>query len=215
MYLLNAFYQVRTTTVSISLLIDILTTYIPFRLLRPLSRAHAGKQVPNTDIVSDFSVQAFTTLLAGSIYSVVIYSAYATFLPVYLATYYEGLPSLAAAYSSTPISLLPLCLLLGVATKSFIFTPAAAVAADKKTVFVPANATLGETVWWNLWGFNSKTKIVIKRTAVLVLISGANTFVQTWVTVEGVEVLGAVAYAAVWAVASAVAGGALGVVGAV
>jgi hypothetical protein len=215
LYLLNTFYQLRTSTVTTSLLLDIISNYIPFRLLRPLSRAHAGKQVPNTDIVSDFSVQAFTTLLAGSIYSVVIYSSYATYLPVYLATYYTGLPSLTAVYTSSPISLLPLCILLGIATKSFIFTPAAAIAAEKKTAFVPSKATLGETFWWNLWGFDSKTKMVIKRTAVLVLVSGGNTFVQTWVTLEGVEVLGAVAYAVVWAVAGAVAGGALGVVGAV
>jgi len=74
---------------------------------------------------------------------------------------------------------------------------------------------LGDTLWWNVWGFSDKTKVVIKRTAALVLVSGVNTFVQSWVTVEGVEPLGAAAYAGIWVVAAAISGGALGIVGAV
>jgi hypothetical protein len=81
--------------------------------------------------------------------------------------------------------------------------------------FDPENATLGETIWWNLWGWSEKTKIVIKRTATLMLVTGVNTFVQTYITIEGVEALGALAYSAVWVVAAAICGGALGAVGAV
>lgn len=55
----------------------------------------------------------------------------------------------------------------------------------------------------------------LHRTAVLVLVSGVNTFVQSWVTIEGVEPLGAAAYAGIWVVAAAISGAALGVVGAV
>jgi len=53
------------------------------------------------------------------------------------------------------------------------------------------------------------------RTAALVLVSGVNTFVQSWVTIEGVEALGAAAYAGIWVVAPAISGVALGIVGAV
>jgi hypothetical protein len=46
-------------------------------------------------------------------------------------------------------------------------------------------------------------------------VSGAHTFVQTWFTLEGVSVKGAGTYACVWVVAAALAGGALGLVGAI
>ena len=129
------------------------------------------------------------------------------------------MPSIENAYTSTPFTLLPLSLLLGVAAKSFIFTPAAATVATREDrrnkAFDPSKASLKDTFWWNIWGYSSKTKVVITRTAALVLVSGVNTFVQSWVTIEGVEPLGAAAYAEVWVVAAAVSGVALGVVGAV
>ena len=56
---------------------------------------------------------------------------------------------------------------------------------------------------------------MLKRTATLVLVSGINTFVQTFVTIEGVEMRGAAAYSAVWAASAGMTGLALGVVGAV
>ena len=57
--------------------------------------------------------------------------------------------------------------------------------------------------------------MVIGRTVVLVLCSGANTLLQTWLAVDGVELKGAVGYAGVWAVAAGISGAALGIVGAV
>lgn len=57
--------------------------------------------------------------------------------------------------------------------------------------------------------------MVITRTVTLMLVSGMNTFLQTLVTTEGVEALGALGYSAVWVVAAGVTGVALGVVGAV
>jgi len=225
LYLLGAFYNVRLTTVISCLLIDTLTTYIPFRLLRPLSLAHAASKsssslpVPNRDIVTDFSVQASTTVLAAAIYSVTLYGAYFSYLPVYLVTYFNSIPSIAAAHSATPVTLFPLTLIFGLAARSFIFTPAAAAAPSRReaiaSAFNPVTATLGETIWYNIWGFSKRTKVVIKRTAALVLVSGVNTFVQTFVTVEGVELKGAAAFSSVWVVASLITGVALGIVGAV
>ncbi|KAG4030523.1 hypothetical protein MFRU_012g02550 [Monilinia fructicola] len=218
LYLLGTFYEVGLKAVLSSLLIDTLTTYIPFRLLRPLSAAHADSpSAPNRDITSDLPVQIITTLLAASIYSVTLYGSYVTFMPYFLATYFEGIPSLAAAYSATPTSLLPATLLLGLATRSFIFTPATATkpSDSKAPPFDPETATLEETIWYNLWGWSKKTKIVITRTATLMAVTGVNTFVQTYLTVEGVEALGAVAYSGVWVVAAGICGGVLGFVGAV
>ncbi len=175
--------------------------------------------VPNNEIITSYTVQAYTTILAASIYAVTVFVAYSSYLPVYLVTYFSGIPSIAAAHSSTPITILPGTLLLGLAAKSFIFTPAVTAAPSSKdaklSAFNPATATLGETIWHNFWGFSVPTKVVIKRTALLMLVSGANTFVQTFVTIEGVEALGAVAYSGLWVVAAGLTGAALGLVGAV
>jgi len=223
--LLGTFYKLQLATVISSLLIDCLTTYIPFRLLRPLSLAHTASkispsvEVPNREIVTDFSIQTITTLLAASIYSVTLYGAYQTFLPVYLVTYFSNIPTVAAAHSASHISLFPLTLLFGLASKSFIFTPAAAarssLADAKATSFNPASATLSETIWYNIWGFSARTKILIKRTLALMLVGGVNTFIQTFVTIKGVEIIGAAAYSGVWVVAAGFTGVTLGFVGAV
>ncbi len=132
-------------------------------------------------------------------------------------TYFNNIPSIAAAHSSTPITLLPFTLILGLAARSFIFTPATAsspsLADAKATVFNPATATLAETFQHNFWNYSLRTKIIIKRTATLMFVSGVNTFLQAFVAIEGVEGLGAAAYASVWVVAALVVGVSLGLVG--
>jgi hypothetical protein len=175
--------------------------------------------VPNRDIVTDYQVQAYTTILAASIYSVVLFAAYTSYLPVALVTYFNDIPTIQAAHDASMLSLLPLTLILGLAARSFIFTPVTASApslADAKaSAFNPATATLGETLVHNVWSYGPRTKAVIKRTSALMLVSGVNTFVQCYFTIQGVEVWGALAYAAVWVAAAGVTGVALGVVGAV
>ncbi|EKD13080.1 uncharacterized protein L3040_007163 [Drepanopeziza brunnea f. sp. 'multigermtubi'] len=225
LYLLGSFYHVASTTVASSLVIDALTTYIPFRILRPLSLAHSASSskysvpVPNADIVTSYEIQALTTGLVALIYAVTVYTSYATFLPVYLATYFEGIPSMTAAYASSFVAILPTTLVLGVAARSFIFTPAVTFAPSsrdaKNAAFNPETATLADTFWHNVWGFSARTKVVIKRTATVMLVTGLNTFVQTFVTVEGVEVMGAVVYSGVWVAAAGLTGVALGLVSAV
>jgi hypothetical protein len=174
--------------------------------------------VPNEDIVTSTTIQAYTTILASLIYATTLYAAYNSYLPVYLVTYFDSIPTIAVTHTATTITLLPLTLLLGLAAKSFIFTPAAALApslADAKLKsFDPATATLSETFWYNIWGYDERTKVVITRTAALMVVCGGNTFLQTWMTIEGVEALGAVGYSAVWVIAAGITGAALGVVGA-
>jgi hypothetical protein len=158
-----------------------------------------------------------TTILAAGIYSVALSIAYASYLPVVLVTYFDNIPSIAAAHSSTPITLLPFTLVLGLAARSFIFTPATAsspsLADAKAAAFNPATATLAETFERNFWNYSSRTKVVIKRTATLMFISGVNTFVQVFVTIDGVEAPGAAAYAGIWVAAALAAGLSLGFVG--
>jgi hypothetical protein len=219
LYLLHTFYNIRPTTVLSSLLIDSITTYVPFRLLRPLSPAHAASSrygnVPNRDIVTNFSVQTYTTLLAAGIYSVTLYGAYASYLPVYFVTYFANIPSIVAAHAATPVSLFPVTLALGLAARSFIFTPAVAVSDTEVVPLDTTEASLSETFWYNVWGYNKRTKVIISRTAALMLVSGVNTFVQTYVTLEGVEATGAAAYSGVFVLASGITGIALGFVSAV
>jgi len=165
--------------------------------------------------VTDYTIQTIVTLLASSIYSVVLYSAFVTRLPLYLATYFQDIPSVAVAYSASPISLLPVTLLFGLASKSFIFTPSAA-ATPSRVVFDPVTATLSETFLHNVWGaYSPRVKVIGQRTAALVLVAGVNTFVQSFVTIEGVEFVGAAIYSGIWAAAAAITGVVLGLVGAV
>ncbi len=203
----------------LSLLIDILAAYIPFRLLRPLSPSHSAStynqaSVPNTEIVKSHSIAAYTSILAASIYSLALYIAYNSFLPVYLVTYFSDIPTIEAAHSSTPITLFPLNLVLGVFATLFIFKPAVIIEAQSVS-FNPETATLAETFWYNIWGYNKRSKVVIKRTVALMLLTGGNTFIRSFMGIKGVEVIGAISYSAVWVAAAGVTGVALGVVGAV
>ncbi|CZT02055.1 uncharacterized protein RAG0_09383 [Rhynchosporium agropyri] len=223
LYLLGSFYEIHPVTVISSLLIDALATYIPFRLLRPLSLAHSASTskhsltVRNKDIITSNSIQIYTTILAGSIYAVTLFTSYTTFLPVYLVTYFDGIPSIAAAHTNSIITLFPTTFLLGLAAKSFIFTPTITASPTDEDVqiaaFHPETATLEETFWFNVWGYNSRKKVMIKRTATLMLVTGVNTFVQTFVTIDGVEAVGAVVYSAVWVTAALITGVTLGLVG--
>jgi hypothetical protein len=205
--------------------IDTLTTYIPFRLLRPLSPAHSVSSsstsgvVSNREIVTDPTIQVLTTLLAATIYSVTLFTAFASYLPVVLVTYFDNIPSVETAHSASVVTLLPLGLLLGLAARSFIFTPATAFAPDfydaKDIVFNPVTANFWETLKYNVWGYSPRSKVVITRTMTLMVVSGVNTFLQCFVTINGVQAIGAGAYAAAWVTAAAIVGSTLGFVGAV
>lgn len=221
LYLLNAFYGVPVTTTALSLFIDIVTAYIPLRLLRPLSPAHAASatpSVPNVEVLSDTPTTIATTLLPAAIYATALHLAYSTYLPVQLVTHFDTLSSIEIAHSSTFITLLPVSLLAGYAARVFIFVPATATvpSPDKSVVvFDPATASLSATFLENVWGWSSRTKVVIQRTAAVMAIAGLGTVVQTAGTVEGVDLIGAMNWAAVWAAASVVVGMALGVCAAV
>jgi len=209
---MTAFYNVAKPAAVTSLVIDALATYIPFRVLRPLSPAHrnflneGGKQVPNQIIISDPYIKAFTVILASSIYSTALYASFMTFLPATLVTYFTDIPSVEPTHTATPISLLPMNLLLGLSAYSFIFSPAAALPQGKLPRFNAATATFAETLWYNLWGWSPRTKVIIKRTAALMGVSGLNGWLQIWATIEGVESAGAAVYSSVWAAAGLITG---------
>ncbi|RFU34775.1 hypothetical protein B7463_g1523, partial [Scytalidium lignicola] len=217
LYLLHAFYNISPQPLLLSLLIDTTTASLPFYLIRALSPAHStnSSNLPNKDLLTDTQIQSFTTLLATTIYAVTLSTAYNTYLTTSLAVHFNNLPTIISAYSASPVTLFPLCLPLGLAVKSFIFTPATTASSENRREFDPTTATLSETFWYNVWGWDIRTKTVIARTVALMLVSGGSTFVQSFVSLEGVEAQGAIAYAGVWVFAALVTGTALGVAGAV
>ncbi|KAK7744367.1 hypothetical protein SLS62_010222 [Diatrype stigma] len=221
LYLLYAFYEVPAPALLLSLGIETLATYLPFRLLRPLSPAHAEpSRAPNAEIVTDRPIALLTTLLAGAIYSVTLFCAYATYLPTYLAAHFRGVPTLAAAHEGTWVNgMLPSALALGFAARAFVFASAESSPIDRARQravahFDPATASLAQTLRWNgWWGWSDAARAVTRRTLLLTVVTGANAFVHARLAVRGVDNEGAAAWAAVWVVAAALTGLALGVVG--
>ena len=133
--------------------------------------------------------------------------------------YFEGiarvepvLNTLAGSFSAAG-----LVLLFGAAAHEFIFAPtttsAAVITDDSLAKFDPASASLGETLRWNLFGYTARGKVAIIRTGLLALLTWINTFLQTSLTVNGVETSGAAAYASVWTLSAVLAGVALEIVG--
>ncbi|KAI0408771.1 hypothetical protein F4802DRAFT_549056 [Xylaria palmicola] len=217
LYLLFAHYNTPAPALLIIVVIETLATYIPFRLLRPLSRVHANPTAaPNGDILTDAPIALLTTLLAGAIYSVSLFFAYLTYLPKYLVVYFADLPSVERAHASSYVGLLPVTLVLGFAARVFIFTPTEATgrtpADAENEAFDPVKASLGETLRWNILGWSSQTKVAMKRTALTMLVSGVNTFLRSRFTIVGVEAVGAAAWSSVWVAAAAITGLALSAV---
>ena len=94
----------------------------------------------------------------------------------------------------------------------FLFAPSTAAAglpASTITVapetapmpaFDPSTATLYEHIYHNAWGwYSARQKELIKRTALLTGLMFTETVLGLTSTVRGVEVLGAIGYAGVWA----------------
>ena len=100
---------------------------------------------------------------------------------------------------------------VGIAAKSFLFvTATGAVRAPEEEAelasFDPETATLGETIWYNFWGYSKKTRLLIIRTFTLAALAFFNTSLQLFITVRGVELSGAVGWASVWSAATLATG---------
>ncbi|KAF3770011.1 hypothetical protein M406DRAFT_231144, partial [Cryphonectria parasitica EP155] len=216
-YLMTAFYSLSPKTAVAGLAVDVVASFVPFLLLRPLSGAHkATSSTPNREIIADRLISVLSTLLASFIYNVVLFLSYKIYLRPAFVLHFEGIHTVEPAQAALVI-LTTLALVSGIAARSFIFTPLAATGRtdqdEKAARFDPVEATLGETLWWNIWGYTTQTKVGIVRTAVLVAVTGINTYLQCDLTVSGVESSGAAAYASVWALAAFFTGVGLSFVG--
>ncbi|KAK3692524.1 hypothetical protein B0T22DRAFT_16075 [Podospora appendiculata] len=214
--LMTVFYGIRARTAGAYLGIDVVSAFLPFILLRQLSGAHsAAPGVPNREIVADRGIQVLTALLSALVYSTTLFLACRTFLPTTLVLAFEGIPTIVPAADAmlfgfgSPATQ-NLCLLFGAAARTFIFTPfitTPPATQDKEaSEFDPVSATLGQTVAYNLWGFTGQTKVSIKRTAVAMLLTAVNTYLQCSSMINGVESYGAAAYASIWTVATMITG---------
>ena len=213
-FFLISFYQIRPTTSATNLAIDLIAFCVPFSLLRDrlayhhlTTPRHAG--VSNRSIIDDFGVQASTTLLATGVYGVVVFGSYGTWLPQHLVMHFEGIRDISALYDSKFPYLLLAFFPMGVAAKTFLFTPTMAAKPDEEEEeeiehFDPSTATLSETLVYNLWGHSKRIKTLIERTVALIAVASVHTFLHTYGAVEGAEGFGAVGWSLVWAVAAAV-----------
>ncbi|CAN8097245.1 unnamed protein product [Discula destructiva] len=216
-YLMTAFYNLNYKTALAGLAVDVAASFIPFSLLRSLSKAHkADATLANRDIIVDRPILILSTLFATFIYTVSLFVSYKAYLRTALVLYFEGIYTIEPSQNSL-IILTTLALFSGIAARSFIFTPLAATgrtAEDEKNAgFDAVDAGLVETFWWNVWGYTTQTKVGMARTMAVVAVTGINTYLQCALTINGVDSQGAVAYAAVWAVAAFLAGVGLGFVG--
>lgn len=228
-FLLNTFYGIDTLAALPPLLIDVVAIAIPFALLRGIDRTPdpASLKTPNQAVAQDSGIQWLIGLFGACVYTIVISSSFYTWLPQYMVVHFEGLRSVEKAHNAALFLLLALFGPVGYAATRFIFVPAIASAGNpgitdpklkpEAAPFNPETATLGQTIAYNLGlseaGITKRNEILAKRTAALVISSFLNTFVRSYVTIEGTELVGALGWASVWATAAAIIGVAFSWVG--
>lgn len=208
---------------AVSLAIDTLTTYLPFRLMRPLIPAHTPASsktpVPNRHVIKDMPIRTVTSVLAAAIYATVIFASYKSWLPIHLITHFDGLKDISAAHSPALPMLILSFLPIGYAAHEFLFTPFAAARAEadgeEPELFDPETATLWETLQYNFWGFSRPFKYLLTRIVTLMAVTGIHTWLHTFVTIEGAELTGAIGWTSIWVVAAALSGMMFGWVAAV
>jgi hypothetical protein len=211
-----------------------LSNALPYYFLRPLLPSHTPGTAPrslirNRAVITDPYTTIATSLLSTAIFAVLLEGAFATYLPTWLVTHFNGLRTIAPAHLGAQI--LPTLLLAlipaGYAVQAFLFAPAEAAAfppppsttitidpALKGTVFDPATSTFAAHVHYNLWGWYSpRQKELIRRTGILTGLVFSETLIGCWKAIKGVEIEGAALYAGVWATGCVICGVALDWVG--
>jgi hypothetical protein len=96
----HTFYGVSALTTGVSLAVELLSTFVPFVLLRLLSAVYgpAAPNGPNRNLLADRSLLGITTLLAGFVSSTLLVLASQSFLPATFVVHLEGIPSIRPVY---------------------------------------------------------------------------------------------------------------------
>ncbi|KAJ5988896.1 hypothetical protein N7481_004106 [Penicillium waksmanii] len=219
--LLSFFYGVRPTSTLASYLITILSTVVPFAFLRrptsvhDLSHAPSGA-VANRAILQDTPTTIYTILAATSIFSVVLYGSYASWLPAQLVVHFESLPDISAAHAG-PAGFPALFLTLipsGYAVRDFLFVSSTGHTEKTTEEEHPTNREdeyLLVDFYRKTWGqLSTKTRILVSRTLILATSVLLNTTVQIAGTIQEVSIQGAATWGSVWAVSALVIGATFG-----
>ncbi|WEW55226.1 hypothetical protein PRK78_000655 [Emydomyces testavorans] len=210
--LLYSFYGLRPTTILTVAVINIVSTAIPFLYFRPTNVIHSLSTSFDRPILSDRPTAIYTTAVATSIYAVALYLSFATWLPSFLVTYFEGLPSIEIVHAGAK-GLIPMFLGLlpaGYATRDFLFISSAGQphAEDTGPEYEERHGELvAMSLYRKYWvTLPAKKKTLIARTGVLAVMIFANTVVQLVGTINGVEMEGAIGWAMIWMAATVVIG---------
>jgi hypothetical protein len=214
--LLSSFYSIRPTTILFTTLANAISTTAPLALLRRIQSSPRSTQpdpkptAPNRSITTDPFTTIATSLLATSIFAVLLELSFATFLPVHLITHFTGLRDITVAHlgSAGLPSLLGALLPAGYAARVFIFVSSTSTPPPaSEYTFDTTRSSLGQHIYHNAWGwYSSRQKELITRTALLTAMMVGETVIHTWGTIKGVEFWGAALYAGIWAVGVAVVG---------
>lgn len=192
---------------------------IPFFFLRrpasvhDLSHAPSGA-VANRSILQDRPTTIYTTLAATSIFTVVLYASYASWLPAQLVVHFDSIPDISAAHAG-PAGLPVLFLTLiptGYAVRDFLFVSSTGHATDTTVEGADHEgelliSALYRKTWCRL---SNKTRILVSRTLVLAAGVFFNTIVQVAGTIDSVSIEGASLWGAVWTFATVAVGAVFG-----
>lgn len=211
----------RPTSTLASYLITIISTVVPFAFLRRPTSVHDISHAPsgavaNRAILQDTPTTIYTILAATSIFSVVLYGSYASWLPAQLVVHFENLPDISAAHAG-PAGFPALFLTLipsGYAVRDFLFVSSTGHAEKTAEEEHPANREheyLIVDFYRKTWGqLSIKTRILISRTLILATSVLLNTTVQIAGTIQDVSIQGAATWGSVWAVSTLAIGATFG-----
>lgn len=160
---------------------------------------------------------ATTSLLSAGIYAVIMYAAQLTWLPKHLIVHFDGLRTLTPVYNTQLLPLVALMLPVGYAARAFLLTPSLGAQTNLGDItsepFNPATASLKDTVKHNVWGWSKKTRVLLTRSAVLIVMLALNTLSGIFGTIEGSDLQGSLGYATIWLAGGLLSAVAFGVVG--
>ena len=175
-------------------------------LLRPLSPVNRASTAPrglvrNRSIITDPWTTISCSLLATAIFATLLEFSFATFLPTWLITHFDRIRDLTAAHlgaSGLPLLLVSL-VPAGYAAMQFIFVSSTAAPPTSLYVFDTTDSGFIQHVYHNAWGwYTNRQKELISRTVLVAAMTVAETVIQIWGTIEGVELTGALGYAGIW-----------------
>jgi hypothetical protein len=167
--------------------------------------------------LQDRPTTIYTTLAATSIFSVIVYASYASWLPAKLVVHFESIPDISAAHAG-PAGLPILFLTLipaGIAARDFLFVSSTGHTEETSTEVDQSVNREGEylvaAMYRKTWGqLSTKSKILLSRTILLATGVLVNTTVQVAGTIRSVSIEGAFTWGVVWAVATVAVGAAFG-----